>query len=140
MDIFLSNKNRSQIIKLPVIPSEIMIQSPNQNETFTTVAQGDILLIGPAGLKTLSLSSFFPVKNYPFLKDRTYKGMEYVNIIEKWKTSKEPIRLVIAAKKPLINMLCGFEFEYGIKDGSGDIAYTLTLSEFKLLPLQKRKS
>lgn len=140
MDIFLSNKNRSQIIKLPVIPSEIMIQSPNQNETFTTVAQGDILLIGPAGLKTLSLSSFFPVKNYPFLKDRTYKGMEYVNIIEKWKTSKEPIRLVIAAKKPLINMLCGFEFEYGIKDGSGDIHYTLTLTEFKLLPLQKRKS
>lgn len=141
MDIFISNKNRSQIIKLPVIPAEVMISSPNNNETFTTVAQGDIKLIGPSGLKGLSISTFFPIKNYPFLKDRTYKGMEYVNIIEKWKEIKEPIRLIITSKKPLINMLCAIEeFEYGIRDGSGDITYSLTLSEFKLLPLQKRKS
>lgn len=139
MDIFLSTMDRKQIIKLPVIPSEFRIPSPNQNETYNTISQGDIKLLGPKGLKGISIQSFFPSKDYPFLKDRTYKGWEYQTIIEGWQSKKEPIRLVIVNPKPIVNMLCSIEnFEYGIKDGSGDIDYTLALSEFRLLPLRKR--
>lgn len=139
MDIYLSKMDRSQIIKLPVIPSEIIVSSPSQNETFSTISQGEIKLIGPEGLESLSLSSYFPVKDYPFLKDRSYRGMEYVDIIKDWKKRKFPIRLVITGQSPLVNTLCAIEnLEYGPRDGTGDIYYTLALGEFKMLPLQKR--
>lgn len=140
MEIFLSTKDRRQIIMLPIIPSEIKINSPSQNEVYTTISQGDIKLIGPPGLRTISFSSFFPFENYPFAKDRTYKGMRYVHMIERWKANKEPIRIIISGRKAsILNMLCAIEsIEYGPRDGTTDIYYDLSLSEFKLLPLQKR--
>ncbi|USK54367.1 hypothetical protein LIS82_22880 [Cytobacillus solani] len=141
MEIFLSTKDRKQIIKLPIIPPEIKVNSPSQNEIYSTISQGDIKLIGPPGLRTISFSSFFPFESYSWAKDRTYKGMRYVHMIEKWKLDKEPIRLVITGKKAsIINMLCAIDnIEFGSQDGTTDIYYTLSLSEFKLLPLQKRK-
>lgn len=142
MEIFLSTKDRKQIIKLPIIPSEIKISSPSQNEVYSTISQGDITLIGPPGLRTISFSSFFPFERYSFAIDHTYKGMRYVHMLEKWKASKEPIRLVITGKKAaMLNMLCAIDnIEFGSQDGTTDIYYALSLSEFKLLPLQKRKS
>jgi hypothetical protein len=140
MDIFLSTMDRKQLIKLPIIPSEIKISSPGQTEVYSTISQGDIKLIGPPGLRAVGWSSFFPFENYPFAKDKTYKGMRYVHMIEKWKASKEPIRLVITGKKAaMVNMLSAIEnIEFGSQDGTTDIYYTLSLSEFKLLPLRKR--
>lgn len=138
MDIFLSINNREQVIKLPVVPPSFEIQSPNNNETYNTVSQGDIKLIGLRGLESISISSFFPVKDYPFLRDRTYKGWEYVNIIKKWIDRRLPIRLVITDTP--INMPCSIEsFQYGVKDGSGDIYYTLALAEFKFINLEQRR-
>jgi hypothetical protein len=133
--------DRKQLIKLPIIPKEIMISSPGQIEVYSTVAQGDIKLIGPPGLRGLSWESFFPFESYPFAKDKTYKGMRYVHMIEKWKADKEPIRLVITGKRAaMVNMLCAIEnIEFGSQDGTTDIYYTLSLSEFKLLPLRRRK-
>lgn len=132
MDIFLSINNREQVIKLPVAPSEFKIQSPVNNETFTTANLGDIKLLGLRGLKSISISSFFPVHDYPFLRDNSYKGFEYVEIIERWIDRRLPVRLVIPAAG--INLPVTIDsFEYGPQDGSGDIYYTLVLSEFKLV-------
>ncbi|MBB6217499.1 hypothetical protein HNQ80_003620 [Anaerosolibacter carboniphilus] len=138
MDIYLSINNREQVIKLPVLPSEFKIQSGMKNDTYDTISQGEIKLIGMETLKSISLQSFFPSKDYSFLKDREYKGWEYVNLIEGWKTKRIPIRLVIT--KTPINMACTIDsFEYGLQDGSGDIYYTLTLSEFKFIELNQRQ-
>lgn len=137
MDIFLSINNREQVIKLPVVPPSFEIQSPNNNETYNTISQGDIKLIGLSGLKSISFSSFFPVKDYPFLRDKTYKGWEYIQKFEQWKEKRIPIRLVITETP--INMACTIEnFQYGIKDGPGDVYYTLALSEFKFVKLEQR--
>jgi len=93
-------------------------------------------LIGRSGLKSLTIESFFPVKDYPFSRDRTYKGWEYVEIIESWK--RVPVRL-IATNTP-VNMLVVIDnFEYGIQDGSGDVYYSLALSEFKEIILETKK-
>ncbi|WP_416141134.1 hypothetical protein ACM1TL_14475 [Lysinibacillus capsici] len=136
MDIFLSTQDRKQIIQLPIVPAEFKIPSPMSHETFTTINQGDIKLIGRSGLKSLTIESFFPVKDYPFSRDRTYKGWEYVGIIESWK--RVPVRL-IATNTP-INMLVVIDnFEYGIQDGSGDVYYSLALSEFKEIILETKK-
>ena len=59
MDIFLSTKDRKQVIQLPIVPAELKIQDTVNNETFTTVNQGDIKLLGLRGLKSISFDSFF---------------------------------------------------------------------------------
>lgn len=137
LDIYLSINNREQVIKLPVLPSELSIPSPVNNETYNTIAQGDIKLIGQRGLKSTTIESFFPNKDYPFLRDRSYKGWEYVEIIESWIGRRLPVRLIITDTP--INIPCAIEsFEYRL-DQSGDISYTLSLGEFRLIQLEQRR-
>lgn len=135
MDIFLSINNREQVIQLPVIPEQFKISSGMNNQVYDTIGQGEIKLIGMASLKGITLDSYFPTKDYTFLRSTEHMGWEYVNIIEAWKARRIPIRLIITDTK--INMPCSIEkFEYGPQDGSGDVYYTLELSEFKFVSLE----
>jgi len=137
LDIFLSINNREQIIQLPVVPVEFKIQSGMDNETFKTINQGEIKLIGMPSLQTINIEAFFPGRDYSFLRDRSYSGWEYVELISAWKKRRVPVRLIITETP--INMACTIEsFEYGPKDGSGDIHYTLSLSEFRFIELEQR--
>ena len=140
MDIFLSVNNREQVIQLPIVPFEFMVKSPVNNETFTTINQGDIKLFGERGLKAIVIDTFFPHhdKNYPFARSNQYKRWEYVEIIESWIERKLRVRL-IATGSPINIVMTIDDFEYGYKDGSGDIYYTLALSEFPDIKLQKKK-
>ena len=137
MDIYLSINNREQVIKLPVVPVEFKIQSGMGNETFKTINQGEIKLIGMPTLKAITIDSFFPGRDYSFARDRSYTDWDYIKQIESWKLRRVPIRLIITETP--INMACTIEsFEYGPKDGTGDIYYTLSLSEFKFIELEQR--
>lgn len=137
MDIFLSVNNRAEIIQLPIVPSGFKINSPVNNETFTTINQGDIKLFGERGLKDLTIDTFFPVKEYSFARSNDYKGWEYVDLIESWIERKLRVRLVVTGSP--VNVVMAIDnFEYGVQDGSGDIYYSLTLSEFKDIKLQKK--
>lgn len=138
IDIFLSVNNRAEIIQLPIVPSEFKISSPVNNETFTTINQGDIKLFGERGLKSLTIDSFFPKNEYSFSRSNQYKRWEYVEIIESWIERKLRVRL-IATGSPVNIVVTIDDFEYGYQDGSGDIYYSLTLSEFKDIKLQKKK-
>lgn len=135
MDIFISINNRERVLRIPVIPEEFQVESPFNNETYTTISQGDIKLIGLRGLKSISWQSFFPAKEYPFSRDNTYKAWEYVKILEEFRDRRLPVRLVIPEAD--INMAATIdEFNYGVRDGSGDVYYTITLSEFKFVQIQ----
>lgn len=141
MDICLSTNDRKEVIKLPIIPSKIKIQSTMKNETFETANFGDIKLIGLEGLRSTSLESFFPNHKYPYDKNNfKYNANYYVDIIEKWKGERIPIRFVMSNASFTFNKLMSIEsFEYGIEDGSGDINYTLSLEEFKEIKLDIKK-
>lgn len=131
MDIYLSVNNREQVIRLPVIPSAFTITKPHSNELFETADQGQLKKIGKIGLKSIAIESFFPIRDYPFLRDRTYKGFEYGFIIDKWVEAKLPIRLIIT-DTPINMVVCVDNFEYSIKS-DGDLYYNLALSEFRLV-------
>lgn len=138
MDIFLSTMDRKQIIQLPIVPASFKIPSPVNNEVFTTINQGDIKLLGRRGLKSLTIDSFFPTKVYPFSRNNKYFGWEYYEIIEGWIDKRMPIRLIMSNTP--INMLVTIEnFESGLQDGSGDVYYSLALSEFKEIILETKK-
>lgn len=137
MDIFLSVNNRAELIQLPIVPSEFKINSPTNNETFTTINQGDIKLLGERGLKDLTIDSFFPSKKYSFARSGDYDRWKYVEMIESWADRKLRVRLVVTGS-PLNIVMVIDSFEYGVQDGSGDIYYSLALSEFKDIKLQKK--
>ena len=131
MDIYLSVNNREEVMTMPVLPSEFTISKPQKNDTFETVTEGELKLMGSLGLKSISWSSFFPVRDYPFLRDRSNTAFGYLYTLDTWIGRKLPIRLIITETP--INMACVVEdFSYTIKK-DGDMYYSITLSEFKLV-------
>jgi len=138
IDIYLSINNREEVIQLPVVPSEFQIASASNHQTFTTVNQGDLRMLGKRGLSAMSLASFFPKQDYPWLRSRQYTGWEYIEKIEAWRDRERPIRLIITGTP--VNMAMTIDsFEYGVQDGSGDIYYTLALTEYRFINLPKKK-
>jgi len=136
MDIFLYNKSKSEFIKFPVVPQKVEVQSPQKIETFESLGQGDLKIIGLKGNRSFSLESFFPSKDYHFLRDRSHKGMEYVDLIEKWRGTRDPLNIIISELK--INFACVIEnFTNAIQDGSGDIYYKLEIEEYKVPSIKK---
>lgn len=135
MDIFLSINNREQVIQLPIIPEDFQVEFSNNNETFTTISQGDLNLIGDKGLKTLSIETFFPNKEYSFAKSKSMKGNDFIESILSWIDRKVPIRIVITNKegREVINLPVAIDsFNYGY-DKAGDVIYSLTLREFRFM-------
>lgn len=129
MDFYLSINNRERVIQLPVPPAEFTISSSQSNETFSTIS-GDLKIIGNLGLKVISFSSIFPLKELPFSKNNDMLGWDYVTLIEELRTRKLPFRLIIT-NTPINIAVVVDEFEYG--QGRGDIIrYSITLSEFIL--------
>ena len=116
-------------MKFPVLPSAFTVTKPQKNDTFETISQGELKLIGLTGLKSISFSSFFPVRDYPFLRDRSDTGFGYVYTIDTWIARRVPMRLIITDTP--INMAVVIDsFEYTVKS-DGDLAYTINFSEFK---------
>ncbi len=137
MDIFLSINNREQVIKLPVLPESFEVSSPQNNEKFETVNQGELKLIGLRGLRSISFQSFFPARRQSFSTNYAYKDYQFVNIIERWRARRIPIRLIITDTP--INMAVAIDdFTYGQRDGTGDVYYSLSLEEFKLIELRRK--
>ncbi|MGQ7276642.1 hypothetical protein ACT91Q_01595 [Brevibacillus thermoruber] len=131
MDIVFSANNFEEMIKLPILPSSLSIEEPMHNEEFETIGYGTLKLIGLKGLRTLAIESFFPMKEYPFAKDKR-NGWEYVEFFKKWREKRVPIRIIITLDdgREFLNMACTVDsFTYGV-DRAGDIPYSLTLSEF----------
>lgn len=139
MDIYLRQfDNPNDFIKFPVVPKGVSVNQEQKIENFEALDIGDLKLIGTMGNRKLTISSFFPVKDYPFLKDRAYKGMEYIDKIQAWRTSRKPLKINVSGLNAVMN--CVIEsLDYGIKDGSGDVYYTITVEEYKTPEINKIK-
>lgn len=131
MDIYLSVNNRAEIMKLPVLPSEYTIKKPQGGAAVETVTGTELNLIGVPKLKSISISSFFPIRDYPYLRDTSMKGWDYIYKIDTWILQKLPIRLIITGT-PINMPVRVTNFEYTIKT-DGDLWYTLDLEEFNLV-------
>lgn len=140
MDIVFSANNNEEVKILPIIPEELEIDIPRKNDEFETVNNRILNLIGNRELKTLNISSFFPLKKYEFIKKGASKnGWDYVNFFNKWANEKMPIRIVITNNDnvTMLNMACTVEnFKYGI-DKAGDIKYSLDLKEYTFVKVEK---
>lgn len=137
ISIFLSINNNEEVIEFPVIPESINLDSPFSNEEFDGVNQ-QLNLIGIRELREFNISSFFPTRDYPFLRSRAMWGMDYVETIERWRDRRLPLRLIITNDDSHgfnLNIPVTINnFSYGT-GRSGDINYTLSLREFAFVRL-----
>ena len=130
--IELSYNNHEEMFDLPINPSEFEFSEAQNNQKITLLNIGEANLIGHRGLVTGSLSSFFPSPPSPLARYTDREPMEYIRLLEKWKTSTQPIRVIISD--------CDFNLAMSIekltrkhREGDKDVYYTLELSEYRFL-------
>ncbi|MDL2301126.1 LysM peptidoglycan-binding domain-containing protein [Lachnospiraceae bacterium OttesenSCG-928-D06] len=126
----------SDKFELPVKPSDFTVSVMHRNTVVNVIQLGDINLMGKTGLREISLSSFFPAKDYNFSNNSNRKKpLTYVEKLDKWRKSGDPVRVIITG---VLNMECSIEsFVYGEQDATGDIYYTLQLKEYKKIKTKK---
>lgn len=131
MDIIFSNETRTETLQLPIIPADLEISFPHNNEVFSTVDGGEINLIGNPGLKSIPIKSWFPSKEYPFAKSKVLmqEGKEF---FVKYKRIKKPLRVVVINNEGYAfhnELYVIEEFTFGY-DRAGDMTYSLSLKQF----------
>ena len=135
MEFWLQKENDSKF-QLPVKPSDFTVAVTHRNTVVNVIQVGDVNLIGKTGLREITLSSFFPAKDYNFSNNSGRKEpIAYVEKIESWRKSGEPVRVIITG---VLNMEATVEsFSYGEQDATGDIYYTCYLKEYKKIKTKK---
>lgn len=133
IEFWLSFNNGAEKLRLPVPPSTFSIIRGTEINTININSVGEVGIIGKGKLATIQLNSFFPNQEYSFVQYRGFlPPYDNVKLIEKWRNSGKPIRLIITETD--INIACMIEsFEYGEEDGTGDVYFTLSLKEFRFI-------
>lgn len=130
MDIYILKGNST--IRLPVLPESFEVQTKQNHSQIEIISIGEINLKGKRGLKTISFSSFYPSKEEKqgYKRRRSWQDpLPILNKIEAWKDKAEVVRIIITETNINSEYLIQ-NFNYGIKDGSGDWEYTIELSEY----------
>lgn len=125
-------------LQLPVPPSSYSFKSGNNNTVINVESVGEVNILGDSKLSEISFESFFPAQEYNFcVYSNIPTPFECVAQIEAWRKSKKPIRVILTNTD--INDLFSIEtFEYGEKDGTGDVDFILTLKQYKVLKLNEK--
>ena len=122
-------KTKDKAIRLPVMPSEFERVIGANYETNNVIGLGDIATFGGNGLAQLSLSSFFPNKEYSFnAYSDIPKPYEFVKYFKEWKNKGVVVRVVLTGTDINQEMYIT-NFSYGERDGTGDVYYTMDLLE-----------
>lgn len=133
MEIWLSWQNNAERLRLPILPPSFGVEAGNLNTRVNINEIGNINLIGKSDLKEITIGTFFPAQNYYLCEYTGFpKPYECVEMIENWRLSGKPIRLIITDTP--INLAMAIEnFSYNERDGTGDVYYTLELAEYVFL-------
>ena len=127
MEIWL--KQGKKALRLPILPAELQNEGEQDNKTETFNKTGEVNLLGLDKLDTIPLSAHFP--DQPMYYDQ-YAGYpspkECVDLVEEMKQGGV-ITLLIT---PYINRQATIEkFSWGLKDGTGDIYYTIETKRYR---------
>lgn len=139
LKVYLSINNNAETLLLPVPLQELEVKETWDNKEIDGLYQ-TLNVITKKGLTTTEIYSFFPVRDYPFLVNRTMWGADYVDIIKRWWSMKIPIRLIVIntdSKKKMdtVNMAVTIDaFTHKTKQ-SGDIEFSLSFKEFVFIKI-----
>ena len=122
-------KTKDKAIRLPVIPAEFERVIGADYETNNIIGLGDVATFNSNGLAQLSLSSFFPNKDYSFNEySNVPKPYDLVSHFKDWKNKGTVVRVILTGTDINQEMYVT-NFAYGEKDGTGDVYYSMDLLE-----------
>ena len=122
-------KTKDKAIRLPVIPAEFERVIGADYETNNIIGLGDVATFNSNGLAQLSLSSFFPNKEYSFNEySNVPKPYDLVSHFKDWKNKGTVVRVILTGTDINQEMYVT-NFAYGEKDGTGDVYYSMDLLE-----------
>ena len=125
----ISLSSESAAVVFPVLPSELMVSVNTNHGTVNINNFGDYLMMGKTGLRTLTLSGFFPAQDYPFAM-MGLAPYTYIAQLETMRTGDSVCQLTVS-DTPLSMPCLISSFKFGEKDGSGDVYYELGLMEYR---------
>lgn len=124
--------SENETLTLPVTPWKYQIQTGQLNKTYDILDFGEALVFGNVKLKKLKFSCFFPALHhgYPFIVGDRLEPAACIDRLTKWKEAKSPVRVIIT-DSPVNLMMAIMELDYKEKDGTRDIEYSLSLTEYR---------
>lgn len=124
MDIILSQGGAS--VTFPVLPESYTVSTAQGNTTVNINALGEVNLLGHANLEEVSFSGIFPAGTESYTSGSVLDPMEYVTTIKGMAAKPCELHLL-----DIQAMHCTIEsFTYGESDGTGDIAFDITLKQY----------
>ncbi len=130
--IELSVDNRKEVIELPINPSSVEFREKQLIQAITLLNIGEANLKGARGLQYTQLTTFFPSEKSPFYKNAKRRPDKYIAMLQEWKTTKAVVRVIISDMKINLAMLID-DLSFSMREGDGDIYYTISLSEYRIL-------
>lgn len=129
----LSYNNEEEKIHLPVNPESIEVSEAGKGKVYDIASIGEINVIKDRSLTEYGFKSLFPARRFPLVTiDTLLHPMEYIKMIEKWMTTKRPIRFIFSSDTYDINTAASIEsFQWKEIAGSGgDIEFNLSLKKY----------
>lgn len=129
--ILVKSEQFGEVI-IPVTPEKYQMTGGQKNKVVDITRVGEAIIFGMPKARTLTFSSFFPDLNhdYPFAVDSTKSPTELVEYFTKVKEARKPVRVIITDSP--VNLMMGLmSFNYFEKDGTRDIYYELSFTEYK---------
>lgn len=119
-------------VVLPVTPWKYQAQLSQNNKIVEILDFGEMLVFGNTKLHRLKFSCFFPSleHNYPFVVGDKRTPQEFLEILNRWKVSQSPVRVIIT-DSPVNENFAIMDLDFNEKDGTRDIYYELTLVEYR---------
>lgn len=134
--LWLSFNNQEEVFELPVLPGKIEVTGKGEGSGYEVYGLGQINVIKSPGLAEYSFEAILPAAGnpYPFITARYYyEPRYYVDLIEKWRQTRHPIRFVYTGPSLQINTPASIEsFDWSETAGeNGDIQISLSLKEYR---------
>lgn len=133
-DIYIANKDKSKVYKLPFIPSELPdIEYDINNEEFKSYSNGTYNFINEQGLYGFTLQGELPVRRYYFAKSNVL-AKDILELLDSAVVNKQYIQVVIIKNdgSTYVNNKFSIEkgFKYNVKR-NGNYKYTLPLKKYR---------
>lgn len=134
--LWLSFNNQEEVFEFPILPGKIEVSGKGEGSGYEVYGLGQINVIKSPGLAEYSFETILPAvgNQYPFMTARYYyEPRYYVELIEKWRQTRHPIRFVYTGPSLQINTPASIEsFDWSETAGeNGDIQISLGLKEYR---------
>lgn len=132
MEIWLKLDDKNvKDFRFPVVPNDFDFETSNIINSSNITKLGEVGFYGGDNLSPLEIKSFFPSKNYSFCQYSDFpQPLECVAYIKKLMKEKKIPRLIYTDTDINVPVLIE-SFNYGRKDGTQDIYFTLKFKEYR---------